>query len=54
MVTKLKNMYSENVVFTDDYNDVHKVNNKEFILVYSKENPERKYLANRDAFEIID
>ena len=54
MSTKLKNRYSGDIFFTDNYEDVRKVNNNEFILIYSEANPKRKYLANRDAFEIID
>ncbi len=53
-VTKLKNRYSTEVVYTDNYDDVPKEGNYEFVLVYHAENPGRKFLVNRLAYEIVN
>ena len=47
---KLKNLYSGEIVFTENFNDIRKMNDMEFIEVYKEENPQRKYLVNRNAF----
>jgi len=51
---KLKNKYSNEIVFTRNYNEVVKENNMEFIRVYNENNPQRTFLVNRDAFTIVD
>lgn len=53
-VIKLKNRYSSEIVLTENYNDVRKEGNYEFILVYHEQNPERKFLINRLAYEIVN
>jgi aspartate 1-decarboxylase len=49
-IMKLKNLYSGDIVFTEDINDIRKVNEMEFIEVFNEENSQRKYLVNRNAF----
>lgn len=51
---KLKNKYSNEIVFTRNYNEVVRENNIEFIRVYNENNPQRTFLVNRDAFAIVD
>jgi hypothetical protein len=53
-LVKLKNRYSSEVVFTENYDDVRREGNYNFILVHHQENPQRRFLVNRDAYEIID
>jgi len=50
---KLKNKYNGVIVYTKDYTDIYKVNEMIFIRVYDERNPERTYLANIEAFDII-
>ena len=50
---KLKNLYSGEIVFTENYNDIRKMNDMEFIEVFKEENPQRKYLVNRNAFNPV-
>jgi hypothetical protein len=52
-IVKLKNIYTKDIVFTENFDDVRKVNELEFIEVYSEDNPQRKYLVNRNAFESV-
>ena len=49
-IMKLKNLYSGDIVFTEDINDIRRVNEIEFIEVFNEENPQRKYLVNKNAF----
>ena len=53
-VVKLKNRYSSEIVYTENYEDVRKEGNYEFILVYHADNPVRKFLVNRQAYEILN
>jgi hypothetical protein len=53
-VVKLKNRYSSEIVLTENYDDIRKEGNYEFILVYHAENPGRKFLVNRQAYEIVN
>jgi len=53
-LVKLKNRYSSEVVFTENYDDVRREGNYNFILVHHEESPQRKFLINRDAYEIVD
>jgi hypothetical protein len=53
-VVMLKNLYTGEVVYTESYNKVDKVNSVEFIMVYNINNPERKYLVNRNAYVIVN
>jgi hypothetical protein len=50
LIMKLKNLYSGEIVFTENFNEVRKMNDMEFIEVYKESNPQRKYLVNRNAF----
>ena len=51
---KLRNKYSGEIVFTDNYDTTHRMADKDFIRVFQESNPERTYLANREAFEILN
>ena len=51
--TKLKNIYTGDVVYCKNINDVTLVEEKAFIKVYSEDNPHRTFLVNRAAFNII-
>lgn len=51
---KLKNRYSSEIVYTENYDEVRKEGNYNFILVHHAENPNRKFLVNRDAYEIVN
>ena len=53
-LVKLKNRYSSEVVFTENYDEVRKEGNYNFILVFHADNPNRKFLVNRDAYEIVN
>jgi len=50
---KLINKYTQEVVFTRDYNDIVKEGANEFIRVFNESNPQRTYLVNRTAFAIV-
>lgn len=50
---KLKNLYSGEIVFTENFNDIRKVNEMEFIEVWHPDTPQRKYLVNRNAFSPV-
>ncbi len=51
---RLQNRYTGVIVFTKNYEDVYRINDMNFIRVYEEVNPERTYLAHRDAFVILD
>ena len=50
---RLQNLYTGEIVYTDDYDKFEKVNGVEFIMVYNDTNPNRKYLVNRLAYKIL-
>lgn len=50
---KLKNLYTGDIVFTENFDDIRKVNELELIEVFKEETPQRKYLVNRNAFETV-
>lgn len=52
-IIRLRNKYTNDIVFTKAYNEVYKQGGMNFIRVYNEKNPERTYVANRDAFEVI-
>lgn len=52
-IVRLKNKYNGTEVFAKNYEDVTKMNGMEFIRVYDVINPERTYLANKEAFVIL-
>jgi hypothetical protein len=51
---RLKNKYTNDIVFTKNIKDVYTQGGMDFIRVYNEKNPERTYLANKEAFEILD
>jgi hypothetical protein len=50
---KLKNKYNGDIVFTKAYNEIREEGGIKFIQVYTQTNPNRVYLVNREAFDII-
>ena len=50
---KLKNKYNGDIVFTKSYNEFREEGGIKFIQVYNQTNPNRVYLVNREAFDII-
>lgn len=52
-IVRLKNKYNGTEVLCKNYGDVVKSENIEFIRVYDPANPQRTYLANKEAFVII-
>lgn len=50
---KLKNKYNGDIVFTKNYNEFKEESGIKFIQVYTQTNPNRVYLVNREAFDII-
>ena len=50
---KLKNIYNNEVVYCDDYNNVRTEGGVNFIRVYHAEKPERTFLVNREAYNIV-
>jgi hypothetical protein len=54
-VLTLRNRYTNETVMTNSYHQVeNSENGVEFIKVYKQANPDRKYLVNRSAFEIVN
>lgn len=53
-LVKLKNIYTKEIVITENYDKTVKNGEVEFIYVYKEEAPQRKYLANKNAFEILN
>jgi hypothetical protein len=51
--TKLKNIYTGDVVYCKNIEETTLVEEKAFIRVYSEDNPQRTFLVNRAAFNII-
>lgn len=47
---RLKNKYTNEIVFCLDINDVKEDTLHTFIKVFSPDNPDREYLVNRDAY----
>lgn len=52
-IVRLRNKYNGTEVLCTNYQDVVKSENIEFIRVYDPSNPQRTYLANKEAFVII-
>ena len=52
-ITKLKNRYTGEIVFCINLKKVIKNESYTFIEVYKEESPERIYLVNLDAYEIV-
>ncbi len=51
-LVRLINKYTQEEVFTRDYNDVIREGANEFIRVFSQSNPNRTYLVNKNAFHV--
>jgi hypothetical protein len=52
-VVKLRNLYSGEIVFTESFGEVRKVDNVQLVEVYKKENPQRKYFVNKESFQVV-
>lgn len=52
-ILKLKNIYTGEIVFCKDLNDITEGDGKIFIRVYKEENTERTFLVNREAFTVL-
>lgn len=52
-VVKLKNRYTGEIVYTKDLNDVSFSDGIVFLKVYNDKQPNRIYLANKEAFEKV-
>jgi len=52
-LVKLVNKYTKEEVYTRDYDDVIREGSNEFVRVFNQSNPQRTYLVNRHAFEIV-
>jgi hypothetical protein len=50
---KLKNRYTGEIVYTKDMNDVTFSDGIVFVKVFNDKQPNRIYLANREAFEKV-
>jgi hypothetical protein len=51
-IVRLINKYTQEEVYTRDYDDVIKEGANEFIRVFQQSNPQRTFLVNRQAFVI--
>ena len=49
-ITKMKNIYTGEVVQTSNLFEKRIDGNMTFIQVFTEQNPQRKYFVNRDAF----
>ena len=54
VIVKLKNLYTNEIVYTENYDDYQEKGGLEFINVFKEENPKRKYLVNRNAYQILN
>lgn len=50
--TRLINKYTQEEVYTRDYDDVIREGANEFIRVFQNSNPNRTYLVNRQSFVV--
>jgi hypothetical protein len=50
---KLRNQYTGDIVFTENYDTPSVTDGTTFIPVYSENNPSRIYLVNKQAFSIV-
>jgi hypothetical protein len=51
--TKLVNKYTKEEVYTRNYDDVIREGANEFVRVFTQSNPQRTYLVNRQAYDIV-
>jgi hypothetical protein len=49
----LRNKYTKDEVYTENFDDYEVQGNMKFIRVIDKRDPRRTYLANREAFEVV-
>jgi len=54
VIVKLKNLYTNEIIYTENYDDYQEKDGLEFIKVFKEENPKRKYLVNRNAYQILN
>ena len=52
-VIKLKNKYTGDIFCTHNFDEIVEVNGIKFIRVFHESHPERNFLVNRDAFDIL-
>ena len=52
-IVRLKNKYTGDIVYTKSYDTIEEQGGMKFIRVYDGKNPERTYMANREAFEVL-
>lgn len=50
---KLKNIYTNELVYCKDLTETFVQNDITFIRVHSVDNPNREYLVNKAAFELV-
>jgi hypothetical protein len=51
--TKLVNKYTKEEVYTRNYDDVIREGANEFVRVFTQSNPQRTYLVNRQAYDVV-
>jgi hypothetical protein len=51
-IIRLVNKYTQEEVYTRNYEDVIREGANEFIRVFQQSNPQRTYLVNRQAFVV--
>ena len=54
VIVKLKNLYTNEIIYTENYDDYQEKDGLEFIKVFKEENPKRNYLVNRNAYQILN
>ncbi len=52
-VIRLKNKYTGDIFYTHNLDDIIEVNGIKFVRVFHENRPERTFLVNRDAFDIL-
>lgn len=51
--TKLQNKYTGEIVYCRNLNETVTSGDMVFIRVFTEENPQREYLTNKEAFDVI-
>lgn len=51
--TLLRNKYTKEEVYTENFDNYEVQGNMKFIRVIDKKDPRRTYLANREAFDVV-
>jgi len=52
-VYKLENIFTGDIVFCENIEEVKPIDNLKFITVFKEENTNRTFLVNKDAFKVI-